>query len=70
MPRRRRKNKKYSAELKLQSVEDYLSGKGNLEKISQKYEIVHYSSLQQWIKWYNGHKGIKIICYDTLIALV
>ena len=56
---RRRKNKKYSTEIKLQAVQDYLSGKGNLEKISKKYEIVHYSSLQQWIKWYNGHKGIK-----------
>ena len=56
---RRRKNKKYSAELKLQAVQDYLSGKGSLQTICQKYEIVHFSSLQEWIKWYNGHKGIK-----------
>ena len=59
MSRRRRKNKKYSAELKLQAVQDYLSGKGSLQTICQKYEIVHFSSLQKWIKWYNGHKGIK-----------
>ena len=56
---RRRKNKKYSTELKLQAVQDYLSGKGSLEKIGKKYKLVHYSSLQQWIKWYNGHKRIK-----------
>ena len=39
MPRKARKNKKYSAELKIQAVEEYLSGNGSQRKICRKYEI-------------------------------
>ena len=33
MPRKARKNKKYSAELKIQTVEEYLSGNGSQREI-------------------------------------
>ena len=48
------KNKKYSKELKLQAVQDYISGNGSLREISRKYEILSDKQLQNWIKWYNG----------------
>ncbi len=35
----RRKNKKYSVELKLEAVQDYLNGGGSLREICRKYEI-------------------------------
>jgi len=55
----RRKNKKYSKELKLQAVQEYLSGKGSQRSISKKYGIKHNRQLYNWIKWYNGHKEFK-----------
>ena len=59
MPRRIRKNKHYSAELKLRAVQDYLSGKGSQTEICRKYEIPAHSMLQRWISCYNGHKDFK-----------
>ena len=59
MPKTMFKNKKYSKELKMQAVQDYLSGKGSQREICKKYEIMHHSILQAWIKWYNGHKEFK-----------
>lgn len=59
MPRRSKKNKTYSAELKLQAVQDYLARKGSQREICKKYEIEHHSILQQWISCYNGHKDFK-----------
>ena len=55
----RRHNKKYSRELKLQAVQEYLSGKGSLREICRKHGIADKRSLRRWIKWYNGHKEIK-----------
>lgn len=57
--RNKSKSKKYSAELKTQAVTDYLSGKGSLLEICCKYEISAMRVLEQWIKWYNGHKEFK-----------
>ena len=54
-----KKRKKYGAELKLQAVQDYLSGKGSQREICRKYEIPVLSMLQQWISCYNGHKDFK-----------
>ena len=51
-----RKRNKYSAELKLQAVQDYLAGKGSLRKICKKYGIPDHKMLRQWISCYNGHK--------------
>lgn len=59
MPRRSKKNKKYSAELKLKAVQDYLNGGGSLREISRKYKISDKSLLRGWIKWYNGHREFK-----------
>lgn len=59
MPRTRHKNKKYSKELKMQAVQDYLAGKGSLRKICKKYEIMDDHTLRDWIMWYNGHKEFK-----------
>ncbi|HKK89671.1 MAG TPA: helix-turn-helix domain-containing protein [Saprospiraceae bacterium] len=53
------KNKQYSKELKLQAVEDYLSGKGSLRDISAKYRIKDSRSLRSWISLYNANKELK-----------
>ncbi|MGN0594372.1 MAG: transposase [Hominimerdicola sp.] len=55
----RRRNKKYSTELKLEAVQDYLNGKGSLWKICEKYGIKDEKSLREWIMWYNGDKKFK-----------
>ena len=54
-----RKRNKYSAELKLQVVQDYLAGKGSLRKICKKYGIPDHKMLRQWISCYNGHKDYR-----------
>ena len=59
MQRKSHKNKKYSKELKLQAVQDYISGNGSLREISRKYEILSNKQLRNWIKMYNGHKEFK-----------
>ena len=59
MPRKTHKNKKYSAELKMQAVQSYLKGEGSLREISRKYGISDKHVLQDWIKWYNGHREYK-----------
>ena len=59
MPRKNHKNKKYSAEIKLQAVTDYLTGKGSYETLRKKYEILRTRQLRNWVKWYNGHKELK-----------
>ena len=56
MSRTSHKNKKYSKEIKMQAIQDYLSGKGSLWAICAKYGIRDEKSLREWIKWYNGHK--------------
>ena len=55
----KRRNKHYSAELKLQAVEDYQSGKGSLRTICRKYGIKDNKTLREWIMCYNGHKVLK-----------
>ena len=59
MPRKTRKNKKYSPELKIAAVKAYLSGEGSLIQICKKFEILRHKQLQDWIMWYNGHKENK-----------
>ncbi len=48
----RRRNKKYSAELKLQAVQDYLTGGGSQREICKKYEILDHHTLRDWILGY------------------
>ena len=59
MPRRSKKNKVYSAETKMDAVQDYLSGKGSMKAICNKYGILSDHQLRQWISCYNGHKDFK-----------
>lgn len=59
MRKERRKNNKYSTELKLQAVQDYIAGKGSLPEICKRYGIRSKTQLRDWIKWYNGHKVIR-----------
>ncbi|MNS77660.1 IS2 repressor TnpA [compost metagenome] len=50
-------NQKYSAELKLQAVRDYLEGKLSQNQIIYKYKIASTTQLANWIKKYNGHNN-------------
>ena len=51
----------YPAELKLEAVEDYLSGGGSLDVMCRKYGISSHAVLQQWITLYNeGHRDFKM----------
>ena len=59
MPRITHKNKKYSAELKMEAVQSYLNGEGGLRPICKKYGIISKRQLPNWIKWYNGHREFK-----------
>ena len=59
MPRRTRKNKKYSIEFKLQAVEAYLRGEGSLVTLSKKFGIVHKETLREWVLWYNGRREFR-----------
>ena len=59
MQRKSHKNKKYSPELRMKAVEDYLSGKGTMKQIREKYGILANKQLINWIMWYNGHREFK-----------
>ncbi|MEG0340525.1 MAG: transposase, partial [Oscillospiraceae bacterium] len=48
----RRRNKKYSKELKIKAVEKFLVGNGSQRKICRKYEISSDKQLREWIKLY------------------
>lgn len=52
-------NRRYSVEIKLQAVKEYLSLKSSLNEICAKYKIRSRSLLQQWISWYNSGKDFK-----------
>ena len=45
----------YSPELKLQAVQDYLSGTGSLKEVSKKYGLRDKKQLRNWLKVYNAH---------------
>lgn len=50
----------YPASVKLEAVEDYLSGGGSLDAMCRKYGISSHAVLQQWITLYNeGHRDFK-----------
>jgi transposase len=54
-----RKNKKYSKELKLNAVKEYLDGKGSLTDICKYHQISSEKQLRNWIKVYTGHKEMR-----------
>jgi transposase len=51
--------KRYSKELKLSAIRDYLSGSYSLREVARKYEIPSDTTLRKWIKKYNSHREIK-----------
>lgn len=55
----KKQNKKYSKELKLDAVTDYLSRKGSQQEICKKHKIFSCSQLRDWIKVYNGHNEFR-----------
>lgn len=52
-------NKSYSSEIKLQVVQDYLSGKYSQNEIIGKYRMASRTQLRNWIKKYNSHSGLR-----------
>ena len=59
MKRRSHKNNKYSKEMKLQAVKDYMNGEGSYETLKEKYKLRSSTQLKNWVMWYNGHKEFK-----------
>jgi transposase len=55
----RSRNRCYSAELKLQAVQDYLSGQYSQYEIIDKYKIASRTQLKSWLDKYNGHSSLK-----------
>jgi len=53
------RNKKYSVELKINAVKDYLSGLGSQDDICLKYGIRSKQKLQLWIMRYNNHEALQ-----------
>lgn len=51
--------RKYSKELKLAAVKDYLSGELSIREVTRTYEIPSTSTLRGWIKKYNSHRELK-----------
>ena len=45
----------YSPKLKLQAVQEYLSGKGSQAELSKKYGLRDRRQLRNWLKVYNAH---------------
>ena len=50
-----RRNHAHSPELKLQAVQEYLSGKGSQAELSKKYGLRDRRQLRNWLKVYNAH---------------
>lgn len=55
----RNRNNSYSAELKFQAVQDYLSGQYSQYEIIDKYKIASRTQLKSWIDKYNGHSQLQ-----------
>ncbi len=55
----RTNNKSYSAELKLQAVQDYLSGNYSQTEVIDKYKISERKQLRDWVSKYNSHSSLK-----------
>ena len=53
------KNVSYSKEFKEKVVREYLSGKGSLETLANKYHIRHFSTIYTWVRKYNNHIELK-----------
>ena len=52
-----RRNHTYSPEVKLQAVQEYLSGKGSQAELSKKYGLRDRKQLRNWLRVYNARGG-------------
>lgn len=55
----RTQNRRYSVDLKLQAVMDYLSGNYSQLQVMDKYKIASPTQLRSWVNKYNGHSCLK-----------
>lgn len=55
-----RRNHTYSREIKLQAVQEYLSGKGSQAELSKKYGLRDRKQLRNWLKVYNAHGDFSV----------
>ena len=55
------KNRRYSAELKKKVVEEYLSGKSSVLRLTEKYAVRSGTQIRNWIKIYNNRGDFKEI---------
>lgn len=53
------KNHKYSLELKLQVVHEYLRGQASYISLAEKYQIRSETIVKRWVKKYNSHEKLK-----------
>jgi transposase-like protein len=53
------KNNRYSKELKIAAIKEYLNGEGSPEQITNKYKISSISVFRKWLSKYNSHIEIK-----------
>ena len=53
------KNASYAKEFKEKVVREYLSGKGSLETLANKYHISRDTTVLSWVKKYNNHIELK-----------
>ena len=58
----RQTNRRYSVGLKIAAVEAYLRGEGSLMEICKRFSIRNKRQLQNWIRYYNGHKDLRATC--------
>lgn len=54
-----KKRMRYSAELKVKVIKEYLQGGISIEALCTKYDITKPSIVQQWIKRYNCHEEFR-----------
>jgi Transposase and inactivated derivatives len=53
------KSRKYSSELKLRVVQEYLSGSSSMKGLCLKYAISDEHIVRRWVKKYNSHEDFK-----------
>ncbi len=53
------KDRKYSAELKVMVVKEYIAGDISIEGLCRKYDITDPQIVRRWIKKYNDHKEFR-----------
>lgn len=62
-------NNSYSLELKLQAVQDYLSGNYSQYEIIAKYKITCRKQLRNWVRKYNSHSPLKSYKREGVYAM-